>query len=664
MNKDGKSNSEVSQELAMGAGFLLGALVIFPVFVFSIPLFIIFRLLKKPNIHLIFSILGLVVFGFTVSYRYESYLGLYGTLPFDWNWLMELTGSTFPLVGSSYVLYVSGGLVLSYGLHVFTEYQRSKRVNSKEKARERFKEGPTYEKVYQNRFKINERVQKKWRSQKVIDQLLLGINEDGQPYYQDFKEINQHMFLPATTGGGKTVLLLNYIEYALIKHYPFIFIDGKGSSESIEDVQTLCHQYGKEVIVFSDQSHVTYNPLKHGNATVIRDKLEQLIETESTYYTEISLSLVQALIQFIDDYGFKRDLWTFARFLDPNEVKKVLNQDLVEKEEGISPNESQDEEPYVPSEEGPKPNIDELLSEEEFSFGSYFDNESTPDGHKEQQQKEAAPAPQSVRPRLRKVRSERAEKHHHRLFQRYKNGQEGEMYLFSNASSVRTQIHLLLDGELGFLFKETEDGLDLIRISEEKEALFVSFDGLIYDKFIKVIARFLILDINYLVSYRNRKKMKDEPFLAIYDEFSVYANDKIVDTINKSRSGGFHCIIATQTLADLETVDPILAKQVVANTNTYGIGQTNHPDEVEAWANTLGTYKDIDLTVQTEKQEGRLKRIDQKAGQGTVREVRKYHIKPDEIRQLRTGQFIFDRKAGKKWMKPEIIYVRHPLKGF
>ena len=70
-----------------------------------------------------------------------------------------------------------------------------------------------------------------------LDKLLLGINQRGKPFHMDFKEVNQHMFVPATTGGGKTVLLLNYIEYALMKNYPVVFIDGKGSAESIDDVR-------------------------------------------------------------------------------------------------------------------------------------------------------------------------------------------------------------------------------------------------------------------------------------------------------------------------------------------------------------------------------------------------------------------------------------------
>ncbi|MFG6120910.1 type IV secretory system conjugative DNA transfer family protein [Thalassobacillus sp. B23F22_16] len=646
----GKSNSQISQEFALGVGMLAGAFIILPLFLFSLPFFVIFRLINKMKVHLFLAVVGAVVFGFTMFYRYEDYLGLYGVLPFDVEWLREFTGSDLPFSASSYVLYLSGGLFVSYGWNLLTEYYRSKRVHSKEDEREKFKDSSLYEKTYNNRFKLNEKVQKKWRKQKEVDRLLLGVSEKGKPFYQDFKEINQHMFLPATTGGGKTILLLNYIEFALMKKYPFLFIDGKGSKESIDDVKTLCDKYGKDLTVFSDEGNVTYNPLKYGNATVIKDKLQQLIETESTYYTDISTSLVQAIIQFIDDYGFKRDLWTFSKYLDPNEIKKVLNEDTVELEEVILDEKNSD--------------FSEDNDEEE-DFASYFDGgeseiAATKDNSASEEDKDAKASKKTI---VKQVRSERSERNYERFFKRYAHEEEGDMYLFSNASSVRTQIYLLLDSEIGHLFKESNNDVDLLRVSENKEALFFSLDGLIYDNYIKVIARFLILDLNYLVSYRNRQKMNDQPFLAIYDEFSVYANEKIVDTINKSRSAGFHCIIATQMLADLEKIDLTLAKQVVGNTNTYAIGQTNHPHEVEAWANTLGTYKDVDLTVQTEKQTGRIERRDQKSDQGSLRHVQKYVITPDEIRRLSKGQFIIARKASSEIKKPEIVYVRHPLKG-
>lgn len=633
-----KNEKDVGKELGIGFTLLLSVLFIFPLLIFSIPLYILARAIKQPKIHLSLAIIGvsLLVLGFMNNP--SAYLGLYGQLPFDMSWLAALFGSPLELSRSSYIMYVSGGLVVSFGLYVYSEVFRKKKLGSKEDDRDRFKESSVYQKVRKNRHKINAKTQEKWRKDGKFNEVLLGITERGKPYRLKFSEINQHHFVVATTGGGKTIYLLNYVEYALAKGYPMIFIDGKGSLETIDEVKAVCDAYGKNLKIFSDQESLTYNPLKYGNATVITDKLRELVETESKYYSEISTSLVQAIIQFIDDYNLKRDLQTFAFYLEPSNINEVLMNDVITKEVEVI-EEMEDEETKV--EEG---------------FGSMFDDSEVAATEESTKVKEQ---PKKVVKEL----SDRAKRHYEKIFGRYKASDEGEMYLFENAASVRTQIHLLLDSELGHLFEEKEDGLDLLSLSDNKEALFVSFDGTIYDSYIKKIARFLILDLNYLVSYRNRTKQKDQPLLAIYDEFSVYANDKIVDTVNKSRSAGFHCCIATQLVADLDDVSPTLARRVIGNTNTFAIGHTNLPDEIETWANVLGTFKDNDMTITTEGK-GPINRTDMMGDAGTVRKVNKFKISPDEIRDLRSGQFLITRKAAKdEKVEPEIVYVRHPLVG-
>lgn len=625
-----KTNDDVAKELSLGVALLIGILLIFPLVIFAIPFYMLARIIKKSKIHLILSLLAGVVLAFCLIYRPLAYFGVYVYLPFGVSFLEDIFKQSITITNVSWVIYISGGIVASYIWDMITTYIRSKKVHSIEQEQDQFKASNDFKRVYQNRHDINKKLQKQWRKDVLngkTDKLLLGVNQRGIPYYMDFKEVNQHMFVPATTGGGKTVLLLNYIEYALMKNYPIVFIDGKGSSESIDDVRQISQQYGKDIQLFSDTENLTYNPIKHGNATVIADKLQALVETESQYYVKVNEVLVQTMIQFIDAYGFTRDLWTFEKYLNPKEIKKVLNADLVE--------------------------VEEEYEEDEGSQGEYS-------SFLDQEEEESEPVAVKKK-RTKKVRSKQSERFYKRFFEDWEATEEGELYLFENASVVRLAITSLLEKELGHLFREKEDGLDLLEVSDKKEVLFISFDGSIYDKYIKTIARFIIYDLNFLVSYRNRRKMKEEPMLSVYDEFSVYANDKIVDTVNKSRSAGFHCIIATQTIADLRKVDRELANQVIGNTNTYAIGQTNLDDEHESWANRIGTYKDVDITTVTEKQEGRLKRVEQKADKGTVRHVQKYKITPDEIRDLRTGEFIIYRKAAKEKIEPEVVYVRHPL---
>lgn len=670
--KPAKSNNDVAREMGFGVAILVACLVIFPMLVAAIPFYIVSRIVKKPRVHLGLAVVGVFTVVLGMLTAPEAYLGLYGVLPIDLAWLGEALNTPMVLNQSSYILYVSGGMAVSYGLYLYTEFVRSRKISSKEDARDKFLASNQYKKIYKKRFELASQVQKRWRKKGKFDEVLIGIKDNGKPYYLDFKEINQHHFVSATTGGGKTIYLLIYVEHAMANNYPMIFIDGKGSLETIEEVSTVCNAYNRELKVFSDTRNLTYNPLRYGNATIITDKLKELVETESVYYSEISTSLVQALILFIDDYGFKRDLQTFAKFLDPEEIKKVLNNDTEEVEVNVvSDSDSEDYKSFLDDDSKETFNPLDELDEEPFNdneddgFSSFLDEPSSNEKEQEEE-REKEPAVRTaetpVKTRKEQQMTARGKTHHDRIFKRWESSDEGELYLFANASSVRTQIYLLLDSELGHLFEDKEDGLDLVKMSDDKEAVFVSFDGLIYDDYIKKIARFLILDLNYLVSKRNKNKEKDNPILAIYDEFSVYANPKIVDTVNKSRSAGFHCCIATQTLADLDDVSETLGDRILGNTNTYAIGQTNLPEEVEQWSNTLGTFKDVDMTTTTEAK-GSMNRQERMLEAGTVRKVNKFKVSPDTIKSIRAGQFLLARKASKADVEPEIVYVRNPLIG-
>src|SRR5699024_4423709 len=292
------------------------ALIVFPLIVFSIPFFILMRIIKSKKVHYILLILGILIFGFVMLHDYRYFFGMYVLIPSINDFIENVFSMNNNLALASYLLYIGGGSVVAFVLNIFTEYYRSRLVNSKEDEILKEKASKNNQKVYKNRFKINERVQNKWRKEvraNKTDQLLCGISESGEPYYMDFKEINQHAFVCATTGGGKTILLLNMVEYALMKDYPFIFIDGKGSHESISEVDSLCEKYDRHMNVFSDISDLTYNPIKHGNSTIITDKLQHLVDTESEYYVMVNKTLVQTIIQFLDAFDIKRDLWNFAQ---------------------------------------------------------------------------------------------------------------------------------------------------------------------------------------------------------------------------------------------------------------------------------------------------------------------------------------------------------------
>lgn len=531
----------------------------------------------------------------------------------------------FTITWISVLQYISLGLVGSQVFHLVVVYFRSKIIKTKENEKIEKRESKRYAATKEKKFKLNDQLQSKWRSKPLDNRVLLGIDELGKPYAIENGELNKHALFVGTTGSGKTTLIYTIIEDALRRKKPIIFVDGKGDIGTIKDIQALCEMYGVKSHVFNEKFPITYNPIRHGDKTVIKDKLMNIMEWSEQFYMNQSENLLQNVIAFMDDYGFPRDLETVAKYLDEKTVRAVLEADVQEKVIKVKAQKT------VESPKG---------SDLDTAF---FDDEPSQETIEVEEEKTV------------KELSDRAKEYRHKFFERY--GDKGSA--FEGVEGLRTQIYTLLDSQIGDLFQEKEDGIDLIDITNRNEVVMFSLDGMKYGRFLNKLARLVILDVNYLVSERYGRK--NEPVVSIYDEFSKYGNPDIVDTINKSRSAGFECIIATQTLADINKVEEGLVDQIIGNCNTYAFGLSNDDYTVQKMVNTLGTYDDTDITYQIEKVGGTLKRIDVKAQMGTVRRVNKYHVPPDQIRNFKTGEFVIWRKAAKDVLDPDIIYCRNPL---
>lgn len=644
-----KSNDEIVKEFGLIFLFICLFGIGLPLIIVGLISTILILLIKSKKIRGLIIIVGLALFVIAMAIDFKSYFA-YLTIfadKFNADYVNVLVDNIFgtrpKITLISYIQYVFGGIVVGSIFSYYRDYIQHKTVTSKKVEKDKFYESSKFKKVRKNRNNINAKVQAKFRQQQPQGKVLLGIDEKGNKLIQDFKELNSHLFLTATTGGGKTVALLNYVEYVSMFDKAMLFVDGKGSSSTIRDVEKISNAYGKNLKVFGDRNNVTYNPIKHGNATQITDKLAELVQTESTYYSSVNVALIQPLISFLDDYNIERNLHNVAKYLDPQKIKEVLNNDVEIIEEEYE---------EVEKVEVENENVDENKS-------NGFDITAVAKKNNQDSKKDNV----KIKTRKTEVLTERAQEYQDKFFDRYKHTREGEFFLFANADTVRIVIYKLIDSEIGHLFVESDNELDLLECAENKEHVFVSFDGQTYADFIKVIGRFLVLDINYLSSKRVHNEVNTDEYLAVFDEVSVYANEKIVDTINKSREGNIHVAIATQSLSDLNAVNPNLVNLIIQNTNTHMIGKSNSPDDVDLWSRAFGTYDDYDVTYKTDKSSRSFltKRIDEKDSVGTVRKVNHFNIEPDRLKELEVGEFAINRKSSSTKVDPTIFYCRYPL---
>lgn len=207
---------------------------------------------------------------------------------------------------------------------------------------------------------------------------------------------------------------------------------------------------------------------------------------------------------------------------------------------------------------------------------------------------------------------------------------------------LANRIQALSESEIGDLFKDTEDSIDLVESIENNDIVFFSLDSLTYSEYAQSLGRLIIADIKTVAPkfYSSNKKI-----YTVFDEFNVFASEIVVNLINKSREFGFRNILSCQELADLTVNgDNKLMNQVLGNTNVKICMRqdvVNSSDELSKSVSTVDKYK---VSVSS----GDLKNDDGNEGKKYTASLEEEFIyKPREFSRLEIGQAIILIKTPK-----------------
>lgn len=576
----------------------------------------------------------------------------------------------------------------------------------KERRKDKFNESQRFTEEYEQDYEQAIKEADVVRYEALKQQFLLGNSEYGLPCILNFKEFNQLAIAAGTTGSGKTTFLQLFIQHAAKFDIPLILIDGKGAQDTYEAMKKVAEKYNKRVKKFTDEGDMRYNPVANGNAISVRDKLVTLAETESVFYSGAAKSLLQATVQLLD--AFKG---TSINKRDKNgrEVEKKIERSLPFIQHYLLPRNVLDlfADAILPN----NPKLFEIEVEKKIErtkkksaqrgtemfdhSGVQTENEKQEEAKKSQlkdskfrnifQQGDTQPEAKTIvldretldldsyyliLKKSLKYLSPNAKTGENvqrnlfeQLFVRYEHKQS-PFYLYATSEALQNNINMLLDSELGKLFdtSEHQNILSIQQIVRQKDIVYVSLNGLIYKEYIRTLAQMLVGDINYYLSEMYQMNHQKE-LIVLFDEPSSYLNETFIDLVNKGRGAGMHAIFSPQTMADIAKLGDKLQEQLVGNVNTLIIGKTNEPGETEYWSNMIGTYEDIELTTMTEQEEGYsdVGKIDWAGQRGTKRNVNKFKISPDRIKELRKGEFIVHRTTTDEDIPPQMVYVRNVL---
>lgn len=224
--------------------------------------------------------------------------------------------------------------------------------------------------------------------------------------------------------------------------------------------------------------------------------------------------------------------------------------------------------------------------------------------------------------------------HDERLIARVK---ELKNYDRKDITGLQAHLNILINSELGEFFNKTENSFSLTDVVDEQAIVYFALPALRFPSFAKVLGKLVINDIKALV---DRNTHNNTPIFTIFDEFSVFAGEQVLNLVNMGRGKGVHAIFGTQGLADLDKVDVSFKNQVLNCVNTLICHRINDQESAETVANWIGTQNSFTLTAQLN-----MKETD--GGLGSVRVNKEYIVHPDSIKQeLQVGEAYCVSKVG------------------
>ena len=204
------------------------------------------------------------------------------------------------------------------------------------------------------------------------------------------------------------------------------------------------------------------------------------------------------------------------------------------------------------------------------------------------------------------------------------------------AAEAIARFSLLAESELGEIFDGS--GIDIATAMQEGATILFILNPLLYPETSALMGRLILIDSKKAISqmFNSRKRS-----FFIFDEINSYASSVLIDILGKSRSAGITCILATQSLSDLDyAVGESFKEQVIENCNNYILLRQNSAKNAEAWADIIGTEAKAETTYQLGDVSGRML----PTGTGTIKFNKQYIFHPDEIKNLKQGEAFFVSK--------------------
>jgi conjugal transfer pilus assembly protein TraD len=131
------------------------------------------------------------------------------------------------------------------------------------------------------------------------DAAALGIDSRGRIVRITDNELSAHGLILGASGAGKTTTLVTILSDQIRRGRPVVAIDMKGSPSFARDLTRAAAAAGRSIKVFTLDGGAHWNPLAHGNATELKDKLMSTERFTEPHYMRAAERYVQTVLQVL-----------------------------------------------------------------------------------------------------------------------------------------------------------------------------------------------------------------------------------------------------------------------------------------------------------------------------------------------------------------------------
>ena len=128
---------------------------------------------------------------------------------------------------------------------------------------------------------------------------VLGSDSRGRAVLLTDRELSAHGLILGASGAGKTTTLITILSDQIRRGRPVVAIDMKGSPSFAHELADAAAAVGRPIKIWTLDGGAHWNPLAHGNATELKDKLMSTERFTEPHYMRAAERYVQTVLQIL-----------------------------------------------------------------------------------------------------------------------------------------------------------------------------------------------------------------------------------------------------------------------------------------------------------------------------------------------------------------------------